>query len=86
MIEGLKPYAEYKKSGLTWLYRIPVGWNEQRSKYLSREVDRRSTSGDEMRLSMSQRHGLIPSADSEVEMSIQNWLFRTFGTTGFEQV
>ena len=62
MIEGLKPYAEYKESGLSWLDRIPVGWDEHRSKYLFREVDRRSTSGEEMRLSMSQRHGLIPSS------------------------
>jgi len=65
MIEGLKPYPEYKESGLTWLDRIPTGWDEQRSKYLFREVDRRSTTGEEMRLSMSQRHGLIPSADVE---------------------
>ena len=65
MIEGLKPYPEYKESGLTWLERIPARWDEQRSKYLFREVDRRSTSGKEMRLSMSQRHGLIPSADVE---------------------
>ena len=65
MIEGLKPYAEYKESGLIWLDRIPVGWDEHRSKYLFQEVDRRSTNGHEMRLSMSQRHGLIPSADVE---------------------
>jgi type I restriction enzyme, S subunit len=63
MIEGLKPYKKYKESGLTWLDHIPFGWNEQRSKYLFREVDRRSVSGLEMRLSMSQRHGLIPSTD-----------------------
>lgn len=65
MIEGLQPYAEYKESGLSWLDRIPVGWDEQRSKYLFREVDRRSTSGEELRLSMSQRHGLIPSSNVE---------------------
>ncbi|MCY2981704.1 MAG: restriction endonuclease subunit S [Planctomycetota bacterium] len=65
MIEGLEPYAEYKESGLSWLDRIPVGWDEQRSKYLFREVDRRSTSGEELRLSMSQRHGLIPSSNVE---------------------
>ena len=65
MIEGLKPYAEYKESGLTWLDRIPSAWDELRSKYLFREVDRRSTSGDEMRLSMSQRLGLIPSGNVE---------------------
>lgn len=65
MIEGLKPYAEYKESGLSWLDRIPRGWDEQRSKYLFREVDQRSITGNEMRLSMSQRHGLIPTAEVE---------------------
>ena len=65
MIEGLQPYAEYKESGLPWLDRIPSRWDESRSKYLFREVDVRSATGDEMRLSMSQRHGLIPSASVE---------------------
>jgi len=26
MIEGLKPYAEYKESGLSWLERVPSHW------------------------------------------------------------
>jgi len=67
MIDGLKPYPEYKESDLTWLDRIPAEWNEQRSKYLFREVDRRSSSGEEIRLSMSQRLGLIPTADVETK-------------------
>ena len=31
MIEGLKPYAEYKESGLTWLSKIPSNWQTVRN-------------------------------------------------------
>ncbi len=59
----MKPYPEYKDSGLPWLGRVPVHWEVLRSKYLFREVDERSRNGEETHLSMSQQHGLIPSSD-----------------------
>ena len=31
MIDGLKPYPEYKKSGLPWLNKIPVHWRVVRN-------------------------------------------------------
>jgi type I restriction enzyme S subunit len=65
MIGELKPYPEYKDSGLAWLPSMPATWTTRRSKYLFREVDTRSTTGTETRLSMSQRHGLIPSKQVE---------------------
>jgi type I restriction enzyme S subunit len=65
VIADLKPYPAYKKSGLTWLPEMPGHWEVLRSKYLFREVDQRSTDGSEQRLSMSQRHGLIPSSQIE---------------------
>ena len=65
MIADLKPYLKYKNSGLPWLERLPSHWNVRRSKYLFREVDQRSVTGDETRLSMSQRHGLVPSSKIE---------------------
>lgn len=45
MIEGLKPYAEYKESGQEWLGRCPKNWNVRRTKLILREVDLRSTTG-----------------------------------------
>ena len=45
MIEGLKPYAEYKDSGLPWLGSVPVHWGVCRTKLILREVDSRSTTG-----------------------------------------
>lgn len=65
MIAGLKPYAEYRDAGDMSLGQLPHHWDVQRSKYLFREVEQRSSTGTETRLSMSQRHGLIPSSQVE---------------------
>lgn len=62
MIGELKPYPAYKESGLSWLGQMPDHWQTRRSKYLFREVDLRSKTGTERRLSMSQQRGLIPSS------------------------
>ena len=47
MIDGLKPYSEYKDSGLPWLRKIPARWDVGRMKLLLREVDSRSSTGKE---------------------------------------
>jgi type I restriction enzyme, S subunit len=65
VIADLKPYEENKASGLSWLEQVPSHWEMRRSKYLFREMDQRSVAGAETRLSMSQRHGLIPSSQIE---------------------
>jgi type I restriction enzyme, S subunit len=65
VIGELEPYPAYKDSGLSWLGEMPSHWQTQRSKYLFREADLRSIAGTEQRLSMSQRHGLIPSSHLE---------------------
>jgi type I restriction enzyme, S subunit len=58
----LKPYPEYKDSGVPWLGKIPKHWKILRAKYVFREIDERSTTGEETHLSMSQRYGLIDSS------------------------
>ncbi len=58
MIEGLKPYAEYKESGQTWLGRVPSHWDVRRTKRILREVDSRSTTGKEQLLRVSQNTGV----------------------------
>lgn len=58
MIADLKPYAEYKDSGLLWLGRVPGHWDIRRIKFLLREVDSRSTSGKEQLLRVSQYTGV----------------------------
>lgn len=60
---GLNPDAPLKPSGIDWL--IPEHWDMLRAKYLFREVDERSVTGEELHLSMSQRHGLVQSDTME---------------------
>lgn len=60
MIEGLKPYAEYKESGLPWLGSVPAHWDVRRTKLILREIDSRSTTGKEQLLRVSQYTGVTP--------------------------
>lgn len=62
---GLDPNVRLKPSGVEWLADVPERWEVLRTKYLFREVDCRSLSGEETHLSMSQKHGLIPSSQIE---------------------
>ena len=48
MIEGLKPYAEYKESGVPWMGHVPHKWRVERTKWVFRcakelNVSRRNT-------------------------------------------
>lgn len=58
MIDGLKPYAEMKDSGVEWLDAVPAHWEVRRLKYLLRERDSRSRTGDEQLLRVSQYTGI----------------------------
>ncbi len=58
MIDELKPYSEYKDSGLPWVGRMPGHWDVRRVKFLLREVDSRSTTGKEQLLRVSQYTGV----------------------------
>jgi type I restriction enzyme S subunit len=59
-IAALKPYPEYKDSNLPWLGRIPKRWEMRRFKYLLREVNSRSSDGQDQLLSVSQYTGVTP--------------------------
>ena len=65
MIERLKPYPEYRESGLAWLGRIPAHWQMRRMKLLLREVDSRSTNGTERLLKVSQYTGVTERKSSD---------------------
>jgi type I restriction enzyme S subunit len=60
MTYELKPYPAMKDSGEAWLDKVPESWDCLRSKYLLREIDRRTQSGEEPLLSMRRDHGLVP--------------------------
>jgi type I restriction enzyme S subunit len=68
MMEGLKSYPEYKESVHPWIDKIPSHWNETRAKYLFREVDDRSKTGDEELLSVSHITGVTPRSQKNINM------------------
>ena len=67
---GLNPHTPLKPSGIPWLGDIPKHWEVRRAKYLFREIDERSKTGNETHLAMSQRLGLVPS--DMVESSLRS--------------
>ena len=64
MTSDLRPYPEYKDSGLPWLGRVPSHWKLRRAKYLYREVDERSQSGEEELCSVSHKTGVTPRKEN----------------------
>ena len=68
MIEGLKPYVEYKKSGLPWLGNVPAHWVTKRGKAYMTAIDRRSQAGKEELLTVSSARGVIPRNAAKVTM------------------
>lgn len=59
MIAGLKPYSWIKDSGVPWLGTVPTHWERRRLKSLLRTVDRRSSTGTEVLLSLRRDHGIV---------------------------
>ena len=62
---GLDPNVRLKDSGVEWLGDMPEHWEVTRTRFLFKEVDRRSSTGNETHLSMSQVLGLVPSHQVE---------------------
>jgi len=68
MIEGLKPYAEYKGSGLPWLKTLPCGWRVRRGRGVFECIDVRSKTGNEELLSVSATDGVRRRSEKAVTM------------------
>ncbi|MHB1619710.1 MAG: restriction endonuclease subunit S [Sulfuricella sp.] len=68
MISDLKPYAEYKDSGLPWLGRVPGHWDIKRAKSIFHCIDQRSPTGKEELLSVSSANGIVPRKTAKVTM------------------
>lgn len=60
---GLDPNVPMKDSGVPWLGEIPAHWEVKRIKCLLREVDVRSTNGQEPLLSVRMHHGIVLFAE-----------------------
>lgn len=55
--------AEVKDSGVEWIGEVPEHWEVKKLKYLLKERNERSKTGEEPLLMMSQTHGLVVRAD-----------------------
>lgn len=66
-------YLEYKDSGLAWLGEIPKHWGLRKAKYLWREKEERSATGEGLLLSVSQYNGIIPRVEDSRSESLENY-------------
>lgn len=60
---GLDPSVALKPSGIPWLGDIPEHWQLARACTMFRQVTRFNVEGDEPKMSMSRRYGLIRSSE-----------------------
>lgn len=65
---GLDPNLKLRDSGVPWLGEIPAHWEIERARWLFRERDMRSTTGDEEMLTVSHLTGVTPRSEKEVNM------------------
>jgi type I restriction enzyme, S subunit len=65
---GVDPAVRLAASGVEWLGDVPEHWKVARAKWFFREVDERSTSGDEELLSVSHLTGVTPRSEKSVTM------------------
>jgi type I restriction enzyme, S subunit len=62
MIEGLKPYPEYKDSGQAWLASVPCHWAVLPNRAIFAEVKDRDNA-DEQMLSVTITRGIVPQKE-----------------------
>ncbi len=65
---GLDPRAPLRDSGIPWLDEIPAHWETERTRWLFRERDRRSVTGEEELLTVSHLTGVTPRSEKDVNM------------------
>ncbi|MBI3179498.1 MAG: restriction endonuclease subunit S [Deltaproteobacteria bacterium] len=65
---GVDPKAPLRDSGVAWLGEIPGHWDVERTRWLFRERDVRSTTGDEEMLTVSHITGVTPRSEKDVNM------------------
>jgi type I restriction enzyme S subunit len=66
--KGLDPDAPMKDSGVEWVGEVPEHWRVYRSKLLFREANDRSTTGEEMLLTVSHITGVTRRSEKNVTM------------------
>lgn len=62
MIAELKPYPEYKESGLPWLGQAPAHWSQRRIKFLFKETSQKGCPHEPL-LAATQSKGVVRKED-----------------------
>ena len=62
------PRAPLRDSGIPWLGEIPAHWEIERTRWLFRERDERSETGEEELLTVSHLTGVTPRSEKDVNM------------------
>ena len=65
---GLDPNVPLRDSGIPWLGKIPAHWETERARWLFRERDERSDTGEEELLTVSHLTGVTPRSEKDVNM------------------
>ena len=65
---GLDTTVKMCNSGVPWLGKIPIHWKIERARWLFRERDVRSETGDEELLTVSHITGVTPRSEKDVNM------------------
>ena len=65
---GLDPRAPLRDSGIPWLGEIPAHWEIERARWLFRERDNRSETGEEELLTVSHLTGVTLRSEKDVNM------------------
>lgn len=67
VLRGLNPEVLLCDSGVAWIGAVPAYWKVIPNRYIFREQNARSLRGEETHLSMSQRYGLVPAKELDVQ-------------------
>jgi type I restriction enzyme, S subunit len=68
IIRGLDSQLPFRDSKVAWLGKIPAHWEIERARWLFKERDQRSETGDEELLSVSHLTGVTPRSEKDVNM------------------
>ncbi len=63
--KGLDKNVKMKDSGIEWIGEIPEHWEVKKLKYIFKEINDRSKTGEEELLSLSKYQGVIPKSSLE---------------------
>lgn len=65
---GVDPHVPLRDSGIPWLGEVPAHWETERARWLFRERDYRSDTGEEELLTVSHLTGVTPRSEKDVYM------------------